>query len=121
MCILILVCPLYLLLLVYLEDVLFYTAMRAKGWEYSKDIRSPDYQCTLFALRFTLGLLNTYVLNLTWSIRLLLYRPPFRTTISECFYLFLLFLLSSLSRRKLKLSSRRNTPRCSFHMTIASD
>ena len=39
----------------------FFIALQTKGWESSKDIGSPTYQCT----RLTPGLLNAYVLKPT--------------------------------------------------------
>ena len=49
----------------------FFFCLRANGWESSEGIGSPAYQCALFATRLTLGLLNTYVLNLSLFVTLL--------------------------------------------------
>ena len=48
---------------IYVCMYIFFIALRAKGWESSKDIGNPAYQCERFAARLILGLLNAYVLN----------------------------------------------------------
>ena len=41
----------------------FFIALRAKGWEPTKDIGSPAYQCARFAARLTFGLDRRLILG----------------------------------------------------------